>query len=205
MSRAPFRHSPETSKLPLMVVLDCQALWHPPDIAPTPASTEEQSSVEMSDLRVSPPPLTPHFPFLPQLCAVLSPSQVWCRHRSWCHLRVGGSPTSSLVRAGYGTAPGVGSHAPAVGCSPACIPVLTAVWASLTALVSCRNSMNYSGLEKSDLFIYLLERWTGTREISSVTKCSSCFEQVIRAGFFLKHTAMLQLFCCLKRMTVRPQ
>lgn len=64
MSRAPFRHSPETSKLPLMVMLDCQALWHPPDIAPTPASTEEQSSVEMRSQSKS-SPADPPFPLSP--------------------------------------------------------------------------------------------------------------------------------------------
>lgn len=90
--------------------------------------------------------------------------------------------------------------------SPACIPVLTAAWASLTAPVICRNGTDCSGLENSDLCIYLsiyylLEHWTRPQELCSVTNYSSCFERVIRAGISLKQVAAVQLFCCLKRMT----
>ena len=108
-SHVPFRRSPETSKLCLTAVLDCRALWHPVDIAPTPAGAGEPSSVEMGDLRASPPWLIHHFPFLPQLCAVLSPSRAAVQPS-----HVSGSPTSSLVRAGYGAAPGHALCAPAV-------------------------------------------------------------------------------------------
>lgn len=90
--------------------------------------------------------------------------------------------------------------------SPACIPVLTAACSSLTAPVSCRNGTDCSGLENSDLCIYLSiyylsEHWTRPQELCSVTNYSGCFEHVIRAGISLKQVAAVQLFCRLKRMT----
>lgn len=86
-----------------------------PKITPTRDSTREQSSVEMSHLRVSPPPLICRFPFLPPTFVPSFPHhRLRCSHHSWHHLHVSGSATSSLVHVGYGTAPGDGRRALAV-------------------------------------------------------------------------------------------
>lgn len=131
----PFQCSLETLKLCLMVALDCWALWYLPDFAPTTAGTMEQSS-EMSDLRVSPPWLIcPSL--LPQLCVILSPSQAQVQPLflvsyacQWL------SDLMLLVCGRYSMAPEDGWWS-----SPACMPVLTMAWTSLTALVSCRNTL----------------------------------------------------------------
>lgn len=92
----------------LLTLLWCQNL----DFTPTPARTGEQSLVEMSNLRGNPPWLIPHFPFLPSFVQSFPRHKLWHSHCFWCHLHDSGSPTSLLVCAGYGVAPGDGCHAP---------------------------------------------------------------------------------------------